>query len=185
MQVMKINPCKVHVFRAPTTCVNIAYSVFEHNLDKDKADTVCRLIQGKLAQYLAPAKIIVYGRTIERTTELSRALDCYEYYYKVGDYKEKEEIIEQWQHRDGRLIVATNVFGLGIDTLNIRVVIYIKAIYQIRNYSQESGQGRQDRQRSEAIVMIAAKKQVVLQKKQARARAQRQLWKIQSQIISA
>jgi hypothetical protein len=59
------------VFQAPTTRANIAYSVFEHNPDKDKANTVCWLIQGKLAQYLAPAKIIVYSGTIEQTTELS------------------------------------------------------------------------------------------------------------------
>jgi hypothetical protein len=71
------------------------YSVFEHNPDKDKTNVVCRLIQGKLAQYPAPAKIIVYGRTIKQTTELSQALDYYKYYRKVSDYKEKEKIIEQ------------------------------------------------------------------------------------------
>jgi superfamily II DNA helicase RecQ len=90
---------------------------------------VCWLIQGKLAQYLAPVKIIVYSGTIEQTTELSQALDCYKYYCEVGDYKEKKEIIEQWQHKDRQLIVVTNVFGLGIDTPDIRVVIYVRAIY--------------------------------------------------------
>jgi superfamily II DNA helicase RecQ len=63
--------------------------------------------------------------------------------------------------------VATNVFRLKINVLNIKVVIYIKTIYQIQNYSQESGQGGQDRQRSKAIVIIAVEKQAVLQKKQA------------------
>jgi hypothetical protein len=71
------------------------YSVFEHDPDKDKADVVCWLIQGKLAQYPAPAKIIVYGGTIKRMTELSQALDCHEYYRKVSDRKEKEKIIKQ------------------------------------------------------------------------------------------
>jgi ATP-dependent DNA helicase RecQ len=109
--------------------VNIAYSVFKHNPDKNKANVVCRLIQGKLAQYPAPAKIIVYGGTIKRTTELSRVLNCHEYYCKVSDYKKKKEIIERWQHRNRRLIVVTNVFGLGIDTSDVRVVIHVKAIY--------------------------------------------------------
>jgi superfamily II DNA helicase RecQ len=63
--------------------------------------------------------------------------------------------------------VATNVFRLGINTPNIRVVIYIKTIYQIQNYSQESGQDRQDRQHNKAIIVIIAKKQAALQKKQA------------------
>jgi superfamily II DNA helicase RecQ len=65
------------------------------------------------------------------------------------------------------LIVATNVFRLRINTPNIKVVIYIKAIYQIQNYSQESSQGKRDRQYNKAIVIIAVKKQAVLQKKQA------------------
>jgi superfamily II DNA helicase RecQ len=65
IRVIKINPREGHVFQTPTTYANITYSVFKHNLNKNKADTVCRLIQRKLAQYLAPAKIIVYSRTIE------------------------------------------------------------------------------------------------------------------------
>jgi predicted nucleic acid-binding protein len=77
------------------TCVNIVYFVFKYNLDKDKADIACQLIQGKLAQYLVSAKIIVYSRTIEQTTELNQALDYHKYYHKVGDYKKKKQIIEQ------------------------------------------------------------------------------------------
>jgi hypothetical protein len=49
IRVIKINPREVHMFWALTTYANIAYSVFEHDPDKDKADAVCRLIQGKLA----------------------------------------------------------------------------------------------------------------------------------------
>jgi hypothetical protein len=48
-QVIKINLCKVYMFQTLMTCANIAYSVFKHNPDKDKADAVCWLIQGKLA----------------------------------------------------------------------------------------------------------------------------------------
>jgi hypothetical protein len=40
-------------------------------------------------------KIIIYNRTIKQTTELSQALDCYKYYYKVSNYKEKKQIIKQ------------------------------------------------------------------------------------------
>jgi hypothetical protein len=53
------------MFWALITYANIMYSVFKYNLDKDKADVMCWLIQRKLAQYLAPAKIIVYSRTIK------------------------------------------------------------------------------------------------------------------------
>jgi hypothetical protein len=83
------------MFQTLMTCVNIIYSVFEHDPDKNKANIICWLIQGKLAQYLAPAKIIVYSRTIKRITELSQVLDYYKYYCKVGDCEKKEKIIKQ------------------------------------------------------------------------------------------
>ena len=55
----------------------------------------------------------------------------------------------------------------------------------MQNYSQESGRGGRDGQRSEAIVVMPAGKQAALQKKQARAQARTQPWRIQSRIMSA
>jgi hypothetical protein len=83
------------MFQALITCANITYSVFKHNLDKDKANITCQLIQRKLAQYLAPAKIIIYNRTIKQTTKLSQVLDYHKYYHKISNCEEKEQIIEQ------------------------------------------------------------------------------------------
>jgi hypothetical protein len=91
----------------------------------------------------------------------------------------------RWQRGDGRLIVATNAFGLGIDAPDVRVVIHVGAIYQMWNYSQESGRGGRDGQRSEAIVVMPAGKQEVLRKKRAKAQARTQPWKIQSRVMSA
>jgi superfamily II DNA helicase RecQ len=55
--------------------------------------------------------------------------------------------MERWQRGDGRLIVATNVFGLGIDAPDVRVVIHAEEIYQMRSYSQASGPGGLDGKR--------------------------------------
>jgi RecQ family ATP-dependent DNA helicase len=184
MRIMKIQPEDVHVFRAPTTRPNIAYSVFEHDPDVDETEAVCQLVREKLEQYPGPSKIIVYGGTIKRTKELSRALGCHEYYREVGNRDEKEKIMGRWQRGDGRLIVATNAFGLGIDAPDVRVVIHVGAIYQMRNYSQESGRGGRDGQRSEAIVVMPAGQQEAFQKKQAQAQARTQPWKMQSRVMS-
>jgi superfamily II DNA/RNA helicase len=141
------------------------------------------LVGEKLEQYAAPAKIIVYGGTIERTQELSRVLDCQQYYREVGDREEKGAVMGRWQRGDGRLIVATNAFGLGIDAPDVRVVIHAGDIYQMRSYSQESGRGGRDGERSEAIVVMPAGKQEELRNKIARAKARTQPWKIQSRVM--
>ena len=183
MRIMKIKPEEVQTFRGPTTRRNIAYSVHEYAEESDETDAICQLVGEKLEQYAAPAKIIVYGGTIERTQELSKALGCYQYYREVGDRDEKGAIMERWQRGNGRLIVATNAFGLGIDAPDVRVVIHAGDIYQMRSYSQESGRGGRDGERSEAIVVMPAGKQKELQDKIARAKARKQPWKIQSRVM--
>jgi RecQ family ATP-dependent DNA helicase len=183
MRIMKIKPEEVQTFRGPTTRRNIAYSAHEYAEESDETDAICQLVGEKLEQYTAPAKIIVYGGTIERTQQLSKALGCHQYYREVGDRDEKGAIMERWQSGDGRLIVATNAFGLGIDAPDVRVVIHAGDIYQMRSYSQESGRGGRDSERSEAIVVMPAGKQKELQDKIARAKARKQPWKIQSRVM--
>ncbi|KFZ24201.1 hypothetical protein V502_01319, partial [Pseudogymnoascus sp. VKM F-4520 (FW-2644)] len=183
MRIMKIKPEEVQTFRGSTTRPNIAYSVYEYAEESDETDAICQLVGQKLEQYTAPAKIIVYGGTIERTQELSRALGCHQYYREVGDRDEKGAIMGRWQRGGGRLIVETNAFGLGIDAPDVRVVIRAGDIYQMRSYSQESGRGGRDGERSEAIVVMPAGKQKELQNKIARVKARTQRWKIQSRVM--
>ncbi|KFY98080.1 hypothetical protein V500_01806 [Pseudogymnoascus sp. VKM F-4518 (FW-2643)] len=84
----------------------------------------------------------------------------------MSDRDEKGAIMERWQRGDGRLIVATNAFSLGIDAPDVR----------------ESGRGGRDGKRSEAIVVMPAGKQEELQNKIARAKARTQPWKIRSRV---
>ena len=102
MRIMKIKPEEVQTFRGPTTRPNIAYSVHEYAEESDETDAICQLVREKLEQYAAPAKIIVYGGTIERTQELSKALGCQQYYREVGDRDEKGAIMGRWQRGNRR-----------------------------------------------------------------------------------
>jgi superfamily II DNA helicase RecQ len=69
-------------------------------------------------------------------------------------------------------MVATNVFGLGIDRPDVRVVVHIGPIYQMRNYSQESGQAGRDGKRSEVIILMLVGRQEALQKSHEQAQRQ-------------
>ena len=122
------NDCK---FRSCISRPNIVYSVVEYSSVVKQEEAVCYLVAKKLEQYLALAKVIVYSSSIETIKELGGTLDCYMYYTDVGSAKEKDEIQQQQGCIDRRVVVASNAFGLGIDQLDVQVVIYIRLIYQM------------------------------------------------------
>ena len=81
----------------------------------------------------------MYSSSIETIEELGEALNCYMYYADVGSAKEKDEIQQRWGRADGRVVVASNAFRLGIDEPNVQAVIHVGLIHQLQNYRQESG----------------------------------------------
>ncbi|KAH8742702.1 hypothetical protein BGZ57DRAFT_936884 [Hyaloscypha finlandica] len=135
MGIIRDNANDVHMFRAPTSRPNVAYSVVGYEVDefgRGDITAVCRLVDDKLEEYPAPAKIIVYS----------------------SDASAEDEIRKAWESADGRVVVATNAFGLGIGRPDVRVVIHIGPVYQLRRYSQESVRAGWDGKRSETVILM-------------------------------
>jgi hypothetical protein len=59
INIIKVRAEDIYIFRAPTSRPNIEYSVFEYN-GEEEGKAVCILVQEKLYEYPAPAKIIIY-----------------------------------------------------------------------------------------------------------------------------
>jgi len=157
MNIMRIKADNVHIFRSLTSRPNIIYSVVEYKEDEFRRGDIAavyKLVDNKLEEYPALAKIIIYSSSIITTQEVRRTLGCYAYYRDVGDTAAKDEIRKAWESANSRVIVATNAFGLGIDRADVRVVIHIGPIYQLRSYRQESSRAGRDGKRSEAIVLM-------------------------------
>jgi RecQ family ATP-dependent DNA helicase len=171
-QIMKVQIPPTQIFRAPTSRPNIAYSVVEHPAETEEITFVQELVAQKLQQYPAPAKIIIYSSSIDSIEEIGAKLGCHVYHANVGSPEVKSRIQEQWERGDGRVIVASNAFGLGIDRPDVRAVIHVGPIYQTRNYGQESGRAGRDGQPSEAIIIVGEGKQEALQTHHARLRRQ-------------
>ena len=118
-EIMKVQIPPNQTFRAPTSRPNIAYSVVEHLAETEETTFVQELVAQKLQQYPAPAKIIIYSSSIDSIEEIGAKLGCHVYHASVGSPEVKSRIQGQWEGADGRVIVASNAFGLRIDQLDV------------------------------------------------------------------
>jgi superfamily II DNA helicase RecQ len=64
---------------------------------------------------------VIYGGSVEQTIEIGEALWCPIYHRSVDDRAGKAKRIKELMEG---VICATNALGLGVDLLDIRVVIY-------------------------------------------------------------
>ncbi|RMI97529.1 hypothetical protein CDV36_016209 [Fusarium kuroshium] len=156
----------VVMIRARTTRGNVAYSVTSVAATTAREATAAivshakHVIDRKLEEYPWPAKVIVYCQRVEATEDLAEKLGCDAYHREVDTRDGKAERLRLWmsgtrrgQYGEGRVIVATNALGLGIDVPDIRAVVHIEMPRTMADYAQQSGRAGRDGQRSEAIVI--------------------------------
>jgi superfamily II DNA helicase RecQ len=62
-------------------------------------------------------------------------------------------VLERFIQGITNVIVATNALGMGVDILDIRVIIHISVPRTLLDYAQESSRAGRDRQASEAIII--------------------------------
>jgi len=156
----------VVMIRAKTTRRNVAYSVRSVTATTAEEAVAAVVeearvtIDRKLEEHPWPAKIIVYCQRVEATEDLAGKLGCDAYHREIDTRDGKAERLKFWmsgtkreQYGDGRVIVATNALGLGIDVPDIRAVVHIEMPSRMADYAQQSGRAGRDGQRSEAIVI--------------------------------
>jgi RecQ family ATP-dependent DNA helicase len=156
----------IHLIRSPTTRKNVSYSVQTIPANTVEEATagitaaVHAIMDSKLEEYPWPAKMIIYCQRVQATEAVADELGCDAYHREVDTRDGKAERLKAWmggiqrdQYGSGRVIVATNALGLGIDVPDIRVVMHVEMPYEMADYAQQSGRAGRDGEHSEAIVV--------------------------------
>jgi hypothetical protein len=85
------------------------------------------------------ARVIVYVNERQQADELAALVGGLVYYSDSGSTEEKAAILQSWQSREHRVIVATSAFGMGVDYHAVRAVIHMGAPRDAIGFIQEVG----------------------------------------------
>lgn len=141
-QLTKIPENEFTIIQTRTTRHNIQYSVVAARSISDEEQRVSQL-GAQLSQAGTIGRSIIYCQSIRRGTKLAAELGCRFYYSDAGTYSEKRDMIQEWRTK-GKVIVATNALGLGLDVGDVRTVVHAGAPRRLRDYCQESGRAGRD-----------------------------------------
>lgn len=107
----------------------------EHGYNPKVVVEVIQVIEAKCAQYPALAKMVVYCSNKIAAEKLAQAIGCDIYHRDIDTEDGKARRLKAWMNSNNassgireRVIVATNVLGLGINVADIRVVIHVGAV---------------------------------------------------------
>jgi hypothetical protein len=103
------------MFRADTARANVAYWVIKVGkaVKKEEMEAmVLGMVRQKLKKFKT-GKVVIYGNSVLKVTELAQKLGCHAYYYKAMG---KASMLEDFMAGKQRVIVATSALGLTYPT---------------------------------------------------------------------
>ena len=93
---------------------------------------------------------MIYYLNVKNCKKLIERLNCETFYHNVGD---KKKVLERFVNEKQQIVVVTNAFRMGINVVDIKVIVHINESRIMLDYAQESGRAGQDGKRSKAIVV--------------------------------
>ena len=149
-----------NVFRMSFERKNLAYLVVRTS---DKWHETLRLLGS------TDGSAIVYVRSRKRTKEIAKALTdggISATFYNAGlETAVRDQRQRDWQEGRARVMVATNAFGMGIDKVDVRLVVHIDCPDSIEAYFQEAGRAGRDGKPSRAVLLYDGNDHAKLQRR--------------------
>ncbi|OGE47045.1 hypothetical protein PENARI_c072G12060, partial [Penicillium arizonense] len=150
---------KVHLFRARTHRMNVAYRLWQPTVPNQYANSydwvedpnIVRFIRDRITRARAQAgRVVIYGLTTKTVDKLAKGFECEAYHSHTID---RHSVLARFQADPIGVVAATSALGMGVDIPNIRSIIHIGLPRSLLDYAQESGRASRDGLRSEAIII--------------------------------
>ncbi len=140
-----------------------APNVFRKSFSRHNISYVVRHTEEKMAEMVhilssVGGSGIVYVRSRRKAKEIADILKASrisaDFYHAGLSIEEKNDKQNKWSSGECRVIVATNAFGMGIDKVDVRIVVHVDVPNSIEEYYQEAGRAGRDGKRSYAVLLV-------------------------------
>jgi len=148
---------------------NLAFALHAMSSDQRRMRKACEILETRgLRGRTNQGRAIIYCATRKKVEQVAKALRALNYavgYYHAGrtELARKRAQIS-FERARTRVLVATNAFGMGIDSPDIRLVLHYQCPGSVEAYYQEAGRAGRDGMPS-ACVLFHGKGDLMLQRR--------------------